>query len=154
MTLTRTTEKLSGDSIHHFSVFLHNKVGALLEIVKLLNRHDIVVLALSILDSSESSIGRIIVTDPEATRRLFDEHDIPYSVCEIMVVEMPEGAAELSKVLAALLMAEVNVYFSYPLLTRPRGQSALALHLDDLECASSVLRGEGFRLLTQDDISR
>jgi hypothetical protein len=58
------------------------------------------------------------------------------------------------KLLAALVMAEVNVHFAYPLLIRPRGFSAIALHVDDTDCASSVLMGEGFKLLSQDDISR
>jgi hypothetical protein len=71
-----------------------------------------------------------------------------------MVVEFAEGPADLSGVLAALLMAEVNVHFSYPLLVRPRGRALLAIHLDDIECASSVLIGEGFKLLNQGDLSR
>jgi len=53
-----------------------------------------------------------------------------------------------------LFMAEVNVHFTYPLLMRPRGQAALALHVDDNDCAISVLTGEGFQLLSQSDISR
>ena len=76
------------------------------------------------------------------------------SVCELMVVELSEGPGDLSGVLAALLMAEVNVHFSYPILVRPRGRALLAIHLDDIECASSVLMGEGFKLLTQGDLSR
>ena len=59
-----------------------------------------------------------------------------------------------SRVLAALLMAEVNVYFSYPLLIRPNARAVLAMHLDDNDCAGSVLAGEGFRLLNQGDLSR
>jgi hypothetical protein len=149
-----TAEKLQNPLVRQFSVFLQNKVGALLEVVKLLNENNVVVLALSIQDSSESAIGRMIVSDPERVAELFLEHDIPHSECEMMVVELADGPADLSKVLAALLMAEVNIYFSYPLLIRPRGKAILALHLDDPECASSVLRGEGFKLLTQGHLSR
>jgi hypothetical protein len=79
---------------------------------------------------------------------------VPFGVCAMVVVELREVATELAKLLAALLMAEVNVHFSYPLLTHPRGFAALALHVDDTDCASSVLLGEGFRLLSQADISR
>jgi hypothetical protein len=71
-----------------------------------------------------------------------------------MVVELADGPGDLSKLLAALLMAEVNVHFSYPLLVRPRGRAVLVLHVDDIECATSVLLGEGFKLLTQGDLSR
>ncbi len=149
-----TTEKLESPQVRQFSVFLQNKVGALLEVVKLLNEHNVVVLALSIQDSSESSIGRMVVSDPDRVVALFHEHDIPFSHCEVLVVELREGANDLSKVLAALLMAEVNIFFSYPLLIRPRGRAVLVMHLDDLECSSSVLRGDGFKLLTQADLSR
>jgi hypothetical protein len=154
MPSTSTTEKLDSAPVRQFSVFLQNKVGALLEVVKLLNEHNVVVLALSIQDSSESSIGRMVVSDPERVTQLFHEHEIPFSECEVLVVELREGAADLAKVLAALLMAEVNIYFSYPLLVRPRGRAVLAMHLDDIECSSSVLRGDGFKILTQADLSR
>ncbi len=114
MPATRMTERLESPQVRQFSVFLQNKVGALLEVIKLLNEHNIVALALSIQDSSESSIGRMIVSDPERVTDLFHKHDIPFSECEVLVVELPEGAADLTKVLSALLMAEVNIIFSYP----------------------------------------
>jgi len=149
-----TAENLDDVTVRQFSVFLQNKVGALLEVVKLLNEHHIMVLALSIQDSSDSSNVRMIVSDPQALAESFREHNIPYSECGVMVLELREGAADLAAALAALLMAEVNIYFSYPLLIRPRGRAVLALHLDDVECSSSVLRGEGFQLLNQSDLSR
>ncbi len=154
MAAASTTEKLNSPQVRQFSVFLQNKVGALLEIVRLLDQNNIIVLALSIAESYESAISRIIVSDPDRTEELFREHDIPHSSCELMVVELADGPGDLSTLLAALLMAEVNVHFSYPLLVRPRGRAVLVLHVDDIECATSVLLGEGFKLLTQGDLSR
>ncbi|HEY5811253.1 MAG TPA: hypothetical protein VIT23_01200 [Terrimicrobiaceae bacterium] len=154
MSATRTIERLEGPQVRQFSVFLQNKVGALLDVVKLLNEHNIVALALSIQDSSESSIARMIVSDPERVTALFHEHDIAYSECEVLVIELPEGAADLTKVLSALLMAEVNIIFSYPLLVRPHGRAVLVMHVDDSEVSSSVLGGDGFKTLTQADLSR
>jgi hypothetical protein len=87
-----TTERTGGTQVRHFSVFLQNKVGALLEVVKLLNEHSVTVLALSILDSSESSIGRMVVSDPDRVAALFSEHDIPHSECEVLVVELPPSS--------------------------------------------------------------
>ncbi len=149
-----TTEGINSEGVRHFSVFLDNKVGALLEVVKLLGEHNIIVLALSIQDSAESSICRFIVSDPDRVEYLFEENDIPHSVSEILVTELKEGAVDLPNVLAALLKAEVNVLFSYPLLIRPRGRAVLALNVDDIECASAVLRGDGFPVLRQADLSR
>ncbi len=152
--LPETTSKIDGPLVRQFSIFLPNKVGAMLEIVKLLNAHHVDVVALSISESTDSAIARIIVSDPDRVENLFGEHDIAFGVCEMVVVELKEVSGQLAKLLAALLMAEVNVHFSYPLLTRPRGFAALALHVDDTDCASAVVLGEGFRILSQTDISR
>ena len=149
-----TTEKTDGPRVNQFSIFLPNKVGALLDIVKLLNERSIHVVAISIQDSADTAIVRIVVSDPESVQDIFHEHEIPFSVCPLCVVEMKEGATELGKLLAALLAAEVNIFGSYSLLTRPRGRAALAIHVEDDECACAVLRSHGFTILSQTDISR
>jgi hypothetical protein len=152
--LPQTTSQLDGPLVKQFSVFVPNKVGAMLEIVKLLSAHHTHVVALSVSESTDSAIARIIADDPQRVEKLFREKNIAFGVSQVVIVEMREVATQLVKLLAALVMAEVNVHFAYPLLIRPRGFSAIALHLDDTECASSVLTGEGFKLLSQDDITR
>jgi len=152
--LPQTISKIDGPLVKQFSIFLPNKVGAMLDVVKLLLAHDTHVLALSISESTDSAIARIVVSDPDRVEELFRQHNVPFGVCAMVVVELREVATQLAKLLAALLMAEVNVHFTYPLLTHPRGFAALALNVDDTDCASSVLLGEGFKLLSQADISR
>jgi hypothetical protein len=129
----KVTEKTSGPTVKQFSIFLQNKVGALLEVVKLLNANEVHVLALNSQDSTDSAIVRIIASDPDAVESIFDLHEIAYSISEILVVEMKEVATDLKRMLQSLLMA---------------------LHLDDQECGWSVLAGEGFRILSQTDLSR
>lgn len=140
--------------VKQFSIFLPNKVGAMLDVVKLLEAHNTHVVALSIAESTDSAIARIVVSDPDQVEELFREHDVAFGVCAMVVIELQEVATQLAKMLAALLMAEVNVHFCYSLLTQPRGHAAVALHVDDTDCASSVLQGEGFKILSQLDISR
>ncbi len=147
-------EKTAGPTVKQFSVFLLNKVGALLEVVKLLNENQVEVLALYSQDSTDSALSRFIVSDPEAVQDIFDAHEVPYSVSEILVVEMRETATDLKRMLQSLLMAEVNIQVCYPILYRPHGRSAMALHLDDTDCGWSVLVGEGFQILNQVDLSR
>ena len=149
-----TKETLTGVPVKHFSIFLHNKVGALLEVVRFFEEKGVIVLAFSIVDSAESAIARMIVSDPDLVSRLLHERDIAFSQTTVLVVELAEGAADLGRVLSCLLMAEVNLLFSYPLLVRPRGKALLVLHVDDNECASTVMQGESFKLLTQGDLSR
>jgi len=150
--LPEITSKIEGPLVKQFSVFLPNKVGAMLDVVKLLSTQSTHAVALRVSESTDSA--RIIASDPARVEKLFREKNVPYGVCEVVVVEIREVATQLVKLLAALVMAEVNVHFAYPLLIRPRGFAAIALHVDDTECASSVLMGEGFKMLSQDDISR
>jgi len=152
--LPQTASKTDGPLVRQFSIFLPNKVGAMLYVVYIVHAHSTHVVALSISESTDSAIARIIVNDPDGVEHLFREHNVPFGVCSMVVVELREVATQLAKLLAALLMAEVNVHFTYPLLTHPRGFAAQALYVDDIECATSVLLGEGFRLLSQNDISR
>lgn len=66
--LPETISKPAGALVKQFSVFLPNKVGAMLEIVKLLNAHHTHVVAISVSESTDSAIARIIVSDPEGGR--------------------------------------------------------------------------------------
>jgi hypothetical protein len=150
----QTTESLGGHRVTQFSIFLSNRVGALLDVVRVLNERTIHVLAISVQDSADTAIVRIVVSDPESVQQMFIEHAIPFSICDLVVVELKEGAAELGRLLAALLAAECNIFGSYALITRPRGRSALALHVEDNECAVSVLQSQQFTILSQSDISR
>jgi hypothetical protein len=120
----------------------------------MLNAHKYHVVAMSVSESTDSAIARVIVSDPGGVEKLFRQNNVAFGMCEVVVVEMREVATELTKLFAALFMGEINVHFTYPLLMRPRGQAALALHIDDNECAISVLSGAGFKLLSQSDISR
>ena len=152
--LPKVTSGHDAPLVKQFSIFLPNKVGAMLDVVKLLHSHNTHVVALSIAESTDSAIARIVVSDPDQVEELFREHDVPFGVCAMVVVELQEVATQLAKMLSALLMAEVNLHFCYSFLTQPRGYAAVALHVDDTECATSVLQGEGFKLLSQLDISR
>jgi len=150
----QTTESFGGPRVRQFSVFLENRVGALLGVVRLLNEQSVEVVALSVQDSTDSSIARLVVSDPDLVEDLFHEHDIPFGETEVVVVELGEGANDLGRLLATMLMAEVNIFFIYPLLTRPNGRAALALNVEDHECATSVMSSSGFKLLSQSEISR
>ncbi|HET6407444.1 MAG TPA: hypothetical protein VFG14_06150 [Chthoniobacteraceae bacterium] len=152
---SETTEKVgSGPRVTQFSVFLPNKVGALLDVVKMLNERGVDVLALAVQDSADTAIVRIVVSDPESVEDLFMEQGVPASICDLVVVELKEGASELGRLLAALLAAECNIFGSYALLTRPRGKAALALHVEDNDVAVAVLKQHRFSILGQSDISR
>ena len=71
----------------------------------------------------------------------------------VVVVEL-EAGTELPKILSSLLEAEINILTTYGFLVRPEGKTALCLNLDDNDLGAQVLSRGGFRLLSQNDISR
>ena len=140
--------------VRQFSVFLINRAGALLSVVRLLEDASVLVLGLSLQDSVDVTVARIVVSDPETVETLFIEKGIPFGACDVLVVQLKEGATGLSHALTAFLQAETNIHFAYPLLTRPGGSAALVLHLEDIEFGASVMQAKGFNILRQHDISR
>ena len=149
-----TAKGNQADDVRQFSVFMENKVGRLLDIVKMFSQAQVHVVALSILDTADAAIVRLVTDDPDKARALFQEHGLAFTEVTLVVVELSSSAADLKAVLTALLQAECNIHSAYSLLTRPRGKAALALHVEDRECATAVLTANQFKLLTQRDISR
>lgn len=140
--------------VKQFSVFLINRAGALLSVVRLLEDAHVLVLGLSLQDSVDVTVARLIVSDPETVETIFIERGIPFSTCDLLVVQLKEGAEALSRCLTAFLQAETNIHFSYPLLVNTNGLPALALHLEDIEFGAEVVTTQGFKILKQNDISR
>ena len=151
---TETENDLRESRIKQFSVFMENKAGRLLDLVKLLGDNHVHIVALTILDSVDASIVRLVVDDPDRARSIFLEHTVSFTESTLVVVELPSSAEDLGNVLSALLQAECNIFFSYSFLTRPRGKAALAVHVDDEDVAIGVLTQNHFKILSQRDISR
>ena len=144
----------SGTPVRQFSVFLLNRVGALMALVKLLNDNSIEVLGLSVQESTELTVARIVVNDPDAVEPLFMEKGIPYASCVLTVVQLHPLEGTLVHCLATLLEAEINIRFSYPLLVRPDVYPLLALYLDEPDLGTEALTNAGFRVMLQEDLSR
>jgi hypothetical protein len=97
---------------------------------------------------------RLIPSDPETAEMLFIEKGIPHALVPVTVVELRETGRSLAQALAALLSAEININFSYPLLVRPAQMPVLVLHLDSPDFGAEVLSNAGFKVLMQEDLSR
>lgn len=143
-----------GSPVVQFSVLLQNRAGALAALVKLLRGKSIEVVGISVQDSRDATIARLVLTDPEAGEQIFIEKGIPHAVCQLVVVALTETGPELLPVLDTLMVAETNIDFAYALMPSAKGQARLAMHVEDYEFALSVLNQSGFKLLYQEDLSR
>lgn len=153
MSGSTTTRQRSAGPVKQFSVFTPNRLGRLHTLTTLLASRNVHILGLTVLDTTDSAIIRLVVDDPEATRDLLQEHGFPFSESDLLVVEI-ESETRLKDVLSALLQAEINIHYIYALMTRSRDSTALALNLEDRDVAEEALRKHHFKVLGQADISR
>lgn len=151
-----SSESSATDSspVQQLTVFLQNRVGALMSLVKLLGDHQVVVLGLSLQDNTELALVRLIVSAPDDAHLLLIEKGIAHSMIPVTVIELKETETSLPQALSALLNADINISFSYPLLIRPGQNPILVMHLDNAEFGAEVLAKAGFKVLKQEDISR
>jgi hypothetical protein len=138
-------------SVRQFNVFLENRVGMLLELVRKLEASNNRIVALSVDDSADYAIVRIVLRDPDRARETFDLSGIAYVESDLLVVQLPPGPHPLVQICKALLEAEINIHYAYPLMLA-RERPALALRVDNHELAVNILRQEGFTLLTEGDL--
>lgn len=143
----------SYDPVKQFSVFTENRLGRLFDLDALLRRHEIHILALAVLETADSAIVRVVVDDPQGARTLMSKNGFPFTEADLLAVEI-RNESELTKVLGALLEAEIGVRYVYGFLQRPEGKGAVALNVEDLEFAVQALSRRDFRVLAQSDISR
>src|SRR5438270_3754494 len=140
-------------SVRQFNVFLENRLGALLDVVKRFETTDIHIVSLTVVDSADCAIIRIVLSDPERALEIFNLAKLPITESDLLVVQLPEGTQPLLKITKALLTAEIDIHYAYPLLVGPRGCAALALHVEDHEMAANTLQGQGFVLFSEDDFN-
>ena len=141
------------DPVKQFSVFVENRVGRLNDLTALFKANNVHIMAVTVLDTTDSAIVRVIVDDPGKARELMINNDFPYTESEILAVEITDES-ELNGVLYALLEAEINIHYIYSFIKRPGGKSALAITVEDPDVAAQSINHRGFKILTQADISR
>ena len=143
-----------GEPVSQFSVLLQNRAGALAALAKLLRNNSIEIVGISVQDSRDATVARLVVTDPDCTREIFMEKGIPFTTSTLVVVAMKESGPGLIQVLDTLMVAETNIDFAYALMPSAKGQALLAMHVEDHDFASTVLNQAGFRIVYQCDLSR
>lgn len=147
-----TLEGRSWPSVTQFSVFLENRVGQLLEVVRSFQGSKVKIVGLSIADSADCCIVRLILSHPEQGREILELADVAYAENDLLVAELPAGPQSLVEMCSALLQAEINIHYAYPLIVHPHGRSAVAMHVDNIEQASSTLHDKGFEILREADL--
>jgi len=146
-----TLQGYSAPSSTQFSVFLDNRVGKMLELIEVFDGRRLRIVALSVIDSADHAVVRLVTTNSALARQTLSKRKLPFSECNILVVELSHEQT-LNKLCVALLSAELNLHYAYPLMVRPHGMPTIALHCDDMFLAGNILRSKAFTLLGEKDL--
>jgi hypothetical protein len=147
-----TSRGYSPPTVRQFGVFLENRVGKLLNLVRLFDETPAVHLcAISVLEAADFAVVRIIPNNADAARVLLRQAGLAFSESELLIVELCDPHT-LTSMCVYLLGAELNIRFAYPLMLRPSGTPTIALAVDDQTLAGQVLRQKNFTLLGEEDL--
>jgi len=137
--------------VFQFSIFLPNRVGQLGELLDRLDRQGVEVVGISVVDSAEWAVVRMLFAEPGKARAVLSRHGVAFTETEVLaiVLDEPHGLGEACK---ALVAAELNVHFAYPLLIQRDGHPVVAFHVDDGVLACHILSKRGFTLLDHEDL--
>lgn len=139
-------------TIRQFTVFLENRVGQLLDVVRRFEGTGIRIVALSINDSAECAFVRFLLSHPERGREILERAGLAIIESDLIGLELPDGNQPLLQVCSALLQAEINIAQAYPLLTHEGSAPAVAIMVDNTDLAHEVLAKKGFKMLNEDDL--
>ena len=141
-------------SVRQFSVFLENRVGRLLDLLRHFDEASHVhVAGLNVIDSADHAVIRMIPDNADAARELLKELGIAFSELDVIVAVI-DDAHSLADLCLYLLGAELNISFIYSLIRQSAiGDSIIAVAVDDLTLGGQLLLRKGFNLLGEADLN-
>ena len=138
--------------VPQISVFLENKVGRMADVTNALAENDINIIALSVADTSEFGILRLIVNKPEAAYQAIKEAGFTVMTNFVIAVEVADEPGGLAKILDVLTRAKLNVEYMYAFVERSTGRAALIFRFDKEQEAVKVLQAAGVNILKKVDL--
>ena len=138
--------------IHQISVFLENRIGQLAEITKLLAEAGVDIRALSIAETSDYGLARMIVDDSQKASAILLQHGDILSMTPVWAVEVPDRPGGLSEVLGVLADASVDVEYMYSLFTHKEGNAYMVMRVSDDPKFLSTLGDRKIKLMTKEEL--
>ena len=139
--------------VKQLSVFVENKFGRISEIINALAENSIDISALSLADTSEFGILRLIVDKPELAVDVLKEEGVIVKLSDVLAIAIDDTPGGLAKALSLLTEANVVIEYMYAFIGKADGKAMTVIRVDDEAKAIDALNKGGVTLLTTDDIS-
>jgi hypothetical protein len=140
--------------VEQVSIFLENKSGRLAEVTDILAKNGINIRALSLADTADFGIFRLIVNDPEKTVIVLKQNGFTVAKNEVVAIMLPDRAGGLANVLNTLQGKGINVEYMYAFVQKSEGNAVLIFRFDETGKAADVLHKAGIRILSGEEVQR
>lgn len=139
-------------SIHQISVFLENRSGQLAQITQLLAQNGVDLRAISIAETADYGLARMIVNDAHKASAILLEHGDILSMTPVWAVEVPDRPSGLADLLAVLAQNNVDVEYMYSLFTHKDGHAYMVLRISDEVAFMKALRGTDIKVVGNQEL--
>lgn len=140
------------NTIQQLSVFLENREGRLDDVLKVLAQNDVNIVALSLADTSDYGMLRMVVSDPHKGRAALKQAGITAMLTDVVALRVPHATGSLSKAMHQIVEGEVNVEYMYAFANGT--DAAAVLKSDDPARVIDILKGSGFDVYSADEAYR
>ena len=141
-------------AIKQITVFVENKQGALVSITDTLAENNVNIRALSIAETEDFGILRLIVNDEETAKKTLTDNGYLIKVTNVVGVKIGDAPGKLTEALRVLDKAGINMEYLYAFMARTEKHAYVVLRVEDDEIAESALEAAGFHLITNADICK
>ena len=141
-------------ALKQLNIFVENKQGSLVDITNTLARNEINIRALSIADTEEFGILRLIVNDTETAAKMLTEEGYLIKITEVIGVKIGDAPGKLSSALEVLDNAKINMEYLYAFMSRTEKHAYVVLRVADNDAAESALETAGFHMITDADVNK
>ncbi len=140
--------------IKQLSVFVENKPGRLAAVIEALGKNNVNMSALSLADTSEYGILRVIVDNPEAAAEILKGIGVIVKITKVLAVSMDDTPGGLSKILDVFLKNGINVDYMYAFVGKTADKAVMVVKVSDAAKAEEALLSAGIQTLDTDDVYR
>lgn len=141
-------------SVQQLSVFVENKAGRLAEITDVLAKSNVDIRAISVADTSDFGILRIIVNKPMVAVEALRESGMTVSLTDVVAIGINDVTGEFAKVVRNLSDEGLTIEYIYAFMSEQRGRAFIIIRVDNNEKAIKVLKEKGVKILTSEDIEK
>ena len=141
-------------AIKQLTVFIQNKKGTVVSVTDILSKNNINLRALSIAETQDFGILRLIVNDEQAAEKVLAENGYLIKVIDVVGVKIGDEPGKLTSALDVLDKADINVEYLYAFMARTEKHAYVVLRVENNDVAEKALVDAGFKMITEADINK